>query len=91
VLRDVGTIAVDILLKAVPVSDVMSHPVISVPAKADVIEAARMMREDKIGSLPVVEDGMVVGIVTETDVLRKICKVDAECARDIAEIVVSYP
>jgi len=30
-------------------------------------------------------------IVTETDVLRKICKVDAECARDIAEIVVSYP
>jgi CBS domain-containing protein len=91
VLRDVGTIAVDILLKAVPVSAVMSHPVISVPAEADVIEAARIMLEDKIGSLPVVEDGMVVGIVTETDVLRKICKVDAECARDIAEIVVSYP
>ena len=72
-------------------SDVMSSPVMSVPAKADVVEAARIMLEDKVGSLPVVEGGKVVGIVTETDVLRQICKVDAACAKDIAEIVVSYP
>jgi len=91
VLKDVGSIAVDILLKAIPVSDIMSSPVISVLATADVIDAARIMLEDKIGSLPVVEDGKVVGIVTETDVLRQICKTDAECAREIAEIVVSYP
>ena len=91
VLIEVGTIAVDIILEAVPVSDVMSAPVMSVPAKADVIEAARIMLEDKVGSLPVVEGGKVVGIVTETDVLRQICKADAECAREIAEIVVSYP
>ena len=31
VLKDVGTIAVDIILKAVPVKDVMSSPVMSVP------------------------------------------------------------
>lgn len=91
VLKDVGTIAVDIILKAVPVKDVMSSPVMSVPAKADVVEAARIMLDDKVGSLPVVEGGKVVGIVTETDVLRQICKVDAACSRDIAEIVVSYP
>jgi CBS domain-containing protein len=63
----------------------------SVPAKADVVEAARIMLEDKVGSLPVLEGGKVVGIVTETDVLRQICKVDAACSEDIAEIVVSYP
>jgi len=91
VLKDVGMIAVDIILKAVPVSDVMSSPVMSVPAKADVVEAARIMLEDKVGSLPVVEGGKVVGIVTETVVLRQICKADAACAKDIAEIVVSYP
>ena len=33
----------------------------------------------------------VVGIVTETDGLRQICKADAACSEDIAEIVVSYP
>lgn len=91
VLKEVGTIAVDILLKAVPVSEVMSSPVMSVPANADIVEAARIMLEDKVGSLPVVEGGRVVGIVTETDVLRQICKFDAECSKEIAEIVVSYP
>ncbi len=91
VLKDVGTTAVDIILKAVPVKDVMSSPVMSVPAKADFVEAARIMLEDKVGSLPVIEGGKVVGIITETDVLRQICKVDAACSRDIAEIVVSYP
>ena len=35
VLNEMGTLAVDIILKAVPVSDVMSSPVMSVPAKAD--------------------------------------------------------
>lgn len=91
VIKEVGSIAVDILLKAVPVSEIMSSPVMSVPAKADVVEAARIMLEDKVGSLPVVEGGKVVGIVTETDVLRHICKNDAECSKEIAEIVVSYP
>jgi CBS domain-containing protein len=91
VIKEVGSIAVDILLKAVPVSEIMSSPVMSVPAKADVVEAARIMLEDKVGSLPVVEGGKVVGIVTETDVLRQICKNDAECSKEIAEIVVSYP
>lgn len=91
VLKEIGTIAVDILLKAVPVSEVMSSPVMSVPADADIVEAARIMLEAKVGSLPVVEGGRVVGIVTETDVLRQICKFDAECSKEIAEIVVSYP
>ena len=50
-----------------------------------------LLLEDKVGSLPVVEGGKVVGIVTETDVLRQICKNDAECSKEIAEIVVSYP
>ncbi len=91
VLKDVGTIAVDILLKAVPVSDVMSSPVLSAEADDEVVEAARIMLEDKVGSLPVVENGRVVGIITETDVLRQICRADQACPREIAEIVVSYP
>jgi len=33
----------------------------------------------------------VVGIITETDVLRQICRADQPCPREIAEIVVSYP
>jgi acetoin utilization protein AcuB len=91
VLEEVGTITVDALLKAVPVSEVMSSPVLSAEADDDVIEAAHVMREDKVGSLPVVDAGRVIGIVTELDVLRQICRMDSACPRDIAEIVVSYP
>jgi CBS domain-containing protein len=90
VFNQVGTMAVDVLLKTVPVTAVMSSPVLSVESDDEVVEAARVMLEDKVGSLPVVENGRVVGIVTETDVLRQICRADG-CTPDVAEIVVSYP
>jgi acetoin utilization protein AcuB len=90
VFNQVGTMAVDVLLKTVPVTAVMSSPVLSVESDDEVVDAARVMLEDKVGSLPVVENGRVVGIVTETDVLRQICRADG-CAPDVAEIVVSYP
>jgi predicted transcriptional regulator len=51
---------------------------------------ARVMAEQKLGSLPVVDRGRVVGIVTETDVLRRIVGADA-CCSDVEAIVVSYP
>ncbi len=91
VLKEIGTIAVDRLLKAVPVSDVMSSPVLSAEFDDDVVEVARIMLEDKVGSLPVVENGRVVGIVTETDILRQICRADQSCPPEVADIVVSYP
>ncbi len=91
VFQEVGTIAVDILLKAVPVSDIMSSPVLSVESDDEVVEAARIMLDDKVGSLPVLENDRVVGIVTETDVLRQICRADQSCPPEVADIVVSYP
>lgn len=36
----------------------------------DIEEAARILYTHKIGCLPVVENGRVIGIVTETDILR---------------------
>ena len=70
--------------------DIMSSPVISVAPDEPIEVAARRMLEDKIGSLPVVEDGCPVGIITETDLLRQICRADT-CSPDIEYIVVSYP
>jgi acetoin utilization protein AcuB len=91
VFKELGFTSVDILLRAVPVSAIMSTDVISVEADADLAEAARTMLEDKVGSLPVLERGRLVGILTETDLLRQICRTDAYCSPEVAEIVVSYP
>jgi acetoin utilization protein AcuB len=90
VFRQVGAVPVEKMLKGITVREVMSTPVSTVSRGDDVEIAARLMLERKLGSLPVVEAGRVVGIVTETDLLRHIVKGDACCA-DVETIVVSYP
>jgi CBS domain-containing protein len=48
------------------------------------------MRQHRIGSLPVVEAGRAVGILTETDLLRHIVRADEACCEEVECIVVSY-
>ncbi len=60
------------LLRTIRVKEVMSEPAITVSPEATVKEAARLMIENKIGCLPVVEGHALVGIVTETDILRDV-------------------
>lgn len=89
-LTRIGTETVEKLLKAVTVSQVMSAPAVSVSADDPIETAARRMVHEKIGSLPVVEDQRLAGIITETDLLRHVVGEDA-CCQDVATIVVSYP
>lgn len=58
------------LLKAIPIEEVMSKPAITISPDAPVKEAARVMMGRKIGCLPVVEGDKLIGLVTETDILR---------------------
>jgi len=54
------------------VEDVMVEDVISVPEKATVKEAAELMNLNEIGCLIVVKNGKPVGIVTETDMVKRV-------------------
>ena len=54
------------------VEDVMVEDVISVPEKATVKEAAGLMNQHGIGCLIVVKNGKPVGIVTETDMVKRV-------------------
>jgi CBS domain-containing protein len=49
---------------------VMTRTVIVVEPDRDAREAARLLIAEQIRALPVVENGLLVGIVTETDFLR---------------------
>jgi CBS domain-containing protein len=58
-------------LKSVDVSEAMTADVITVDERTEVDEAARLMIRHRIGCLPVVDaEGGLVGLVTETDLLR---------------------
>jgi nucleotide-binding universal stress UspA family protein len=51
-------------------SRAMSERLVTVTPKTDIREAARLLRERKIGALPVVEDGKLAGVITTTDLLE---------------------
>lgn len=73
----VGVVCAHDLHGAAPgstVEDLMSAPTATLPATADVREAARLLRRRNVGSLPVVEGGRLAGIVTTSDVLALLGK-----------------
>jgi CBS domain-containing protein len=57
-------------LEAIDISQVMSAPPVIVDSDAPVEEAARIMADNKIGCLPVMRGEELVGMLTETDLLR---------------------
>jgi acetoin utilization protein AcuB len=61
---------VNYLLARLTVGEVMTRSVIVVDPDRPVSEAARIMIDHKIGALPVVDAGSLVGIITESDFVR---------------------
>lgn len=53
------------------IEDVMTRDVISVPASMSLKDAARVFTEHTISGLPVVDEGRLVGVVSEGDVVAK--------------------
>ena len=65
----------DALLRGIPVREIMRTGTLTVSPDADVRDAARTMLDRKIGCLPVVEHGKLVGILTEADFLRVLLEI----------------
>lgn len=61
---------INYLLARMTVDSVMTGTVITVDPDRDAQDAVRIMVDHKIGALPVTDGGSLVGIITETDVLR---------------------
>ena len=57
------------LLSKLALADFMTRGVVTVGPRHPVEEAARIMMKDRISALPVTDEGRLVGILTETDVL----------------------
>ena len=57
------------LLDKLTVGEIMTRNVITISPDISVEEATTLLHDNKIGCLPVVEDGNLVGILTENDVM----------------------
>jgi acetoin utilization protein AcuB len=68
-------------VKAPRVRDVMTWSAVTTHEDAPLVHAALLMFQRRVGSLPVVADGRLVGIVTERDVwkgLREARRIETE-------------
>ena len=61
---------INTLLDKLTAGEMMTSPVLVTAPDCPLEEAARMLLTKKIGALPVVQDGSLVGIITETDFFR---------------------
>ena len=59
---------INYLLSKLTVKDAMTKNIITIEADSLLEEAAVIMRDKRIGTLPVVEKGKLVGIITESDI-----------------------
>jgi len=74
------------------VADVMIGDVQTIPASATVVEAAQRMRDANVGSLPVVEGGILRGMVTDRDlVVRAVARAIDPHATRVMEFATHNP
>lgn len=64
------------ILSKMTVRQVMTKDPRTIAPDVHLIEAARLMLEHKISALPVIEDGYLVGIITESDIFRAIVELE---------------
>jgi CBS domain-containing protein len=72
------------------VRDVMTAEVRSVEASADIADVARMFVDQHLRSVPVLEHGRTVGIVSRRDLLRTLARPDESIRADLLRAVEDY-
>jgi len=76
-------------LAARTAAEAMTSPAVTVTVGRNVTEAARLMVDRGIKRLPVVDDeGILVGIVTRTDLVRAFARTDEEIERELRDLVI---
>jgi CBS domain-containing protein len=76
--------------RAVTAGQLMTVPAVTVPRKAGMAGAARLMARDHLKRLPVVDDdGRIVGVVSRGDLLKIYLRPDQDIAQELHELITS--
>jgi len=74
-----------------PLAVMMNRKMRTIQTGATLLEAARLMREVRVGALLVEENGQFVGVVSETDLVRKAMAEGREIGQEKVRTIMSSP
>jgi len=57
------------------IEQIMKHEVVTTTADTPLEDAASVMRDAKIGALPVIREGRLIGLITESDIFRALISI----------------
>jgi CBS domain-containing protein len=82
-------------MSTISVGELMTERLETIDSSSTAQEASKKMRDDKIGSLVVVDNknngNKPIGIVTERDLVRKVCVNDANSSKVLVKEIMSSP
>ncbi len=70
--------------RQVPIEDVMTSNVLTLGPRDLIVDAARLMRRERIGAVPIVDGSRLVGILARSDVLDAFASLAAEPRTSLA-------
>jgi CBS domain-containing protein len=82
-------------MSTISIGELMTERLETIDSSSTAQEASKKMRDDKIGSLVVVDNknngNKPIGIVTERDLVRKVCVNDANSSKVLVKEIMSSP
>lgn len=79
------------MIPRIPVRRVMSEHLITINQEETSLRAAEVMAEQGVGSVLVTRDGEIIGIVSESDLVRKVFAKGLDPRGVKLEAIMSYP
>jgi CBS domain-containing protein len=73
------------------VSEIMTPDPVTVTPESGVTEAAQLMVDNRIGALPVIEEGRLIGLVTEGDLIHQDVKLEFPTYIQLLDGFIMYP
>ena len=73
------------------VRDLVKRPLVAAAPRASAVDLARLLSDERVGSVVIVEDGRPVGIVTDRDLRRKVLAEERDGATTAAATIMSSP
>lgn len=74
-----------------PVKALIKRPAVTLPPHTPIMEAAQIMRDQRVSSVLIVQDGVLFGLITDRDLRNRVVAAGLETSRPIVEIATLAP